>query len=296
MLHMFRRLSHANFYLQMVMMNPFILSGIEIQTYEMCKIAVYLNPVAIQYVKYQTRKLCKHAIYHIPHLIMYVKHQTYQLCKIALNRRQNVSLCHIKIRNKKIYLRAIDNDSSIFRVIEKSQLTERICKRAIKKRAENIKYISNPSKKLCEYALAKNPLSIQYMKQTTDLCLKAIEIYSRINNPRIMIGGFIHITNPYILESIYYQPLVVQMAAIKQDANNIKHIKHPTFKIIVYTITVNPLLLANHTIKQTKQLRKIAISINQYVHVWLNNLSNHLKHQIQSVENVKYFNTPECHM
>jgi hypothetical protein len=151
------------------------LAFIKNQSDEICMMAILRSTVSLQYVKNQTNGICKIAIMIDSDVLQYVKDQTDELCELAL-RRKGSMLRFVKIQTEKLCKIAVASDGHALEFVKNQ--TDEICKIAVEQNAYALRYVINQTEELCKIAVAKDGQVLRYVNNETDEICKIADAWN----------------------------------------------------------------------------------------------------------------------
>lgn len=162
---------------------------LDVQTEELCKLAVKRNGEALEYVKdeFQTEEICKLAVTENGLALQFVKNKTKNVCNSAVfdnglalqfvnEEFQTDEICKFLVGQSYIY---DDYDDDCGRYVDDILDTEKnICELAVTQNGLALEYVKKQTKELCELAVKQNGLALQFVKdefQTEEICILAVQ-------------------------------------------------------------------------------------------------------------------------
>ena len=162
------------FWINIIPKDGCALEYVKNQTDNICISAVQQNGNALQYVKNQTNNICISAVQQNGYAIQFIKNPSETLCKLAVMESGYV-LTYIKEQQTEdICKLAIQRYSDALRFVKEQ--TDDICKLAVKKDGLLLQYVKNQTTEICKLAIQQNSHALQYVKeQTLELCILAVQ-------------------------------------------------------------------------------------------------------------------------
>lgn len=182
-------------HLEMVKDDPTMIQHISDPTHEMCWIAYEADPVNLQWLKRVPDDICEDACKKDLSLLRFMK-QTVRLCKTAVSVNvealehmydHHPDVCSLAIQLDPFALRYIrspslamcmqavsSNGLALAYVPEQLQCTELI-ETAVHNDYRSFQYVIHKTRDLCLRILAEYPDTLQYVDQTLEYCLTAIQ-------------------------------------------------------------------------------------------------------------------------
>jgi hypothetical protein len=135
----------------------------EFQTEEICKLAVEENGLALQFVKNKTKNVCNNAVYNNGLSLQFVNEefQTDEICKFLVGQSY-------------IY---DDYDGGRY-VDDVLDIEKNICELAVTKNGLALEYVKKQTKELCKLAVQQNGLALQFVNeefQTDEIYILAVQ-------------------------------------------------------------------------------------------------------------------------
>ena len=224
---------------------------------EVIKIAIEQNPMCIQHLNNLSQENIKYALDQNVAAIRWISNPSDEIVnyakKINPEKMKRYKLDdkgmyvksaifvdeieHInKFDNKKI-LGMIKQDASVLQYIENP--TQEMIITAIERQANTIRFVKNPTMAVLEKAVQKDAKAMQQyvIDSAGNVVIK--EAGDKNDILQIMIGKLseeeqILIRNPNIIQTMEVVPYELQLAAIKMDYLNLRHIKKIDYKIYEY--------------------------------------------------------------
>lgn len=225
-------------------------------TAEMCITAVKQDGRALQYVPadMQTEELCLMAA-RAPRgeVLQWVTNQTEQICDLA---------CQY----------------DIFNIRHTKFLNATICRNAVERYGDLLKYVKEQTEELCLIAVRKDGLALQYVKEQTEaIRLVAVTQNERaimfVSNPSREVSEIAVAKIGMLLKYVTDQTEQICLAAVANDGLAIKYVKKQTYPVCLAAVRQNGLAIA-HVQKRRIDLCCVAIKKNYlaFYHIPFKNL------------------------
>lgn len=268
LIHIDQKFLTEDMYISYLRLHPEYLMEIKNPTERMCIEALNYDGSLLKYVLSQTEDMCKVAIPYSADVFEYVNEQTYELCKLAVTKfPKTIKLVRDKFRTDEIWKIVLSNDITYLGYFYKSKgiVSDNNCeymdiyKAILDENPYNIQHFKYQNKELCEYAVSKKGIVIEYCD------VKDEDIYrAAINNDPQAIK---YIPKKYLSTTCGQELLLTAIKAepelcsilVNQINKCTKDIKTKIIKVIAKLPNFKDL-----NINLTSEELKLAIEINPF--------------------------------
>ncbi|EGT3641042.1 TPA: DUF4116 domain-containing protein [Clostridioides difficile] len=153
----------------------------------------------------------------------------------------------VKKQNYEICLQAIDNWGPAIQFIrwKTTNLSKiqrnNLCKKAVLKDGELLKYVKRQTEEICLLAVRENPWALKYVKRQTErICIEAVKQWGTVlqlvkkQTPKICLEAVKQ--NSFALYYVKKQFEGICMIAVKQDGFALEYVKNQTYKICLEAV------------------------------------------------------------
>ncbi|HID9496871.1 TPA: DUF4116 domain-containing protein [Clostridioides difficile] len=153
----------------------------------------------------------------------------------------------VKKQNYEICLQAIDNWGPAIQFIrwKTTNLSKiqrnNLCKKAVLKDGELLKYVKRQTEEICLLAVRENPWALKYVKRQTErICIEAVKQWGTVlqlvkkQTPKICLEAVKQ--NSFALYYVKKQFEGICMIAVKQDGESLKYVKNQTKEICIEAV------------------------------------------------------------
>lgn len=153
----------------------------------------------------------------------------------------------VKKQNYEICLQAIDNWGPAIQFIrwKTTNLSKiqrnNLCKKAVLKDGELLKYVKRQTEEICLLAVRENPWALKYVKRQTErICIEAVKQWGTVlqlvkkQTPKICLEAVKQ--NSFALYYVKKQFEGICMIAVKQDGESLKYVKKQTKEICIEAV------------------------------------------------------------
>lgn len=165
----------ADVCMELIKRKPWVLAEVnpEIQTEEMCMIAVKQEGYALQNVINKTPEIILEAIKQNGLALQFVENPSDELCKLAMEQNP-VAILYSNYKPYDMWFKALKEDPEIFWKIKEQ--TPELCLEAVRLLGNNLKEVEEQTPEICLAAVKQNGMALEYVKeQTYEICLEAVK-------------------------------------------------------------------------------------------------------------------------
>ena len=202
----------------------------ELQTEDICKLAVQQNKLALKFVskEFKTEDICKlavqddfdpdiHGLIKYVHPLKYVDKQTDEICKIAVQ-HHGLSLQYVKkeFKNRNLCKFAVQQNGNALQYVNKEFQTEEICIIAVKQDGMLLQFVKTQSNTICKFAVQKEGTALRFVNddlKTEEICKLAVQ------------------QNGNALQYVETQTEEICILAVKEYSLALKYVKEQTKNI-----------------------------------------------------------------
>ena len=160
---------------------------------------------------------------------------------------------------KEQIINLIKKDGLFLNLVKQEELTEELCKLAVKQNYYALAYVKNQTEEMCKWAVQQNGYALQDVKnQTEEICKLAVQ------------------HNGYVLKFVKInQTEEMCKLAVQQNGLSLCFVKNQTEEICKLAVQQNCGALQYVKIEQTEEICKLAVKQNPY---FLRYVPEHMKH------------------
>jgi len=128
-----------------------------------CENSIKQNPYSIKYANIQTHDMCMIAVQHRGYLLKYIKHQEYDICLAAV-KENGLAIEYVEniFKDQRLCIEATKQCGFALKFIPKDKQTERVCVSAVQNAVMAFTYVDSAYRNACRPGIRNNNLEYKY--------------------------------------------------------------------------------------------------------------------------------------